>query len=166
MLQLNDEKHAFLALIRQRRGDTKTYNRAIPTTAYARVLGWHLRQATQHHEERDLLIRLAGADLGWSRGQSVSSTLRPREGCWSMQRRHGVPESLKPTETSRNVSRSRSCRECSEVHPQKQSCRRRDWRQSPTGMTPQLYACMIDGGGCQGRLQERGCREEGEAEDE
>ena len=27
-------------------------NQAIPTTAYARVLGWHLRQATQHHEER------------------------------------------------------------------------------------------------------------------
>ena len=29
MLQLNDEKHAFLALIRQRRGDTKTYRKAI-----------------------------------------------------------------------------------------------------------------------------------------
>ena len=41
-----------------------------------------------------LLMRLAGADLGWSRGQRVSSTLRPREACWSMQRRHGVPESL------------------------------------------------------------------------
>ena len=33
-------------------------------------------------------------------------------------------------------------------------------------MTPQLYVCMIDGGGCQGRQQERGCPEGGEAEDE
>ena len=37
---------------------------------------------------------------------------------------------------------------------------------SSAGMTPQLYACMIDVGCCQGRLQERGCREGGETEDE
>ena len=55
----------------------------------------------------NLLMRLAGADLGWSRGQRVLSTLRPREACWSMQRRHGVPESLKPTETSWNVPSSK-----------------------------------------------------------
>ena len=77
-----------------------------------------------------------------------------------MQRRHKIPRSLKPTETSSNAPSSRQpgkCRERSEVHTQKQSCRRRDWRQLPTGMTPQLYACMIDGGGCQGRQKERGC---------
>ena len=70
----------------------------------------------------NLLMRLAGADLGWSRGQRVSSTLRPREACWIMQRRHGVPGSLKPTETSWNVpssSQPGQCRERSEVHPQK-----------------------------------------------
>ena len=58
----------------------------------------------------NLIMRLAGADLGWSRGQRVSSTLRPREGCWSMQRRHGVPESLKPTETSWNVPSLKAAR--------------------------------------------------------
>ena len=48
----------------------------------------------------NLLMRLAGADLGWSWGQRVSSTLRHREACWSIQRRHGVPGSLKPTDTN------------------------------------------------------------------
>ena len=32
-------------------------------------------------------------------------------------------------------------------------------------MAPQLYACMIDGWGSQGRQKERGCREGGEAEE-
>ena len=58
---------------------------------YGKQLSIMRREAPRNN----LLMRLAGADLGWSRGQRVSSTLRPREACWSMQRRHGVPESLK-----------------------------------------------------------------------
>ena len=46
----------------------------------------------------NLLMRLAGADLGCLRGQRVSSTLRPRKACLSMQRRRGVPGYLKPTD--------------------------------------------------------------------
>ena len=112
------------------------------------------------------LERLAGADLGWSRGQRVSYTLRPREACWGMQCRHGVPESLKPTETSYPGQGSQDNVGNAQKYTHRSSPAGGETGESPTGMTPQLYACMIDGGGCQGRLQERGCREGGEAEDE
>ena len=57
MLQLNDEKWEtclFSTDPTEARWFQKIQigNQAIPTTAYARVLGWHLRQATQHREER------------------------------------------------------------------------------------------------------------------
>ena len=48
-----------------------------PTTSNSASWGERLPETTS--------CRLAGADLGWSWGQRVSSTLRPREACWSMQ---------------------------------------------------------------------------------
>ena len=54
-------------------------------------------------------------------GQRVSSTLRPKETCWSMQCRHKIPLSLKPTKTSSNALSSRQPGECwvrSELRPQ------------------------------------------------
>ena len=69
MLQLNDEKWE-TCLFSTDPTEARWHqnitigNQAIPTTAYARVLGWHLRQATQHHEERGSQKQLPYA-AGW-----------------------------------------------------------------------------------------------------
>ena len=77
-------------------------------------------------------MRLAGADWGWSRGAA-------RLVCTVTQR--SLLEYAAP-------AWSPSTSALKYTH-----------RQSPTGMTRQLYACMIEGLGCQRRQEKRGCRE-------